>query len=147
MALHAEGELPTPTGRQVFEVTDGVAERQYDADLPAIIDFTIASFLASLVAEGSHLVFVHHEDGAVLDYRWWHPARVSWVRVEPRAGGPTRVHESGTRWLWAEIAPVLAYWDNTGHPDIDQFGLTITPQRHTLWIGSPSSPQQWTLPS
>jgi Protein-L-isoaspartate(D-aspartate) O-methyltransferase (PCMT) len=147
MALHTEGELPTPTGGQVFEVTGGFAERQYDADLPAGIDFTVASFLASLIAEGSHLVFVHRKDGAVLDYRWWHPVSKSWVRAEPRAGGPARVHETGTRQLWAEIAPVLAYWDNAGRPGIDQFGLTITPQHHTLWISSPSSPQQWTLPS
>jgi hypothetical protein len=73
MSLHTEGELPAPTGRQIFEVTSGAAAQQQDADLPASIDFTLASFLASLIAEGSYLMFVHREDGAVVDYRWWHP--------------------------------------------------------------------------
>lgn len=147
MTLHAEGEPPPPTVGKVFEVTSGAAQRQYDTDVPASLDFTIASFLASMIAERSQLMFVRHEDGTVVDYRWWHPVSDSWVRIEPRAGGPARVHETGARDLWAEIAPILADWDNAGRPGIDQFGLTITPQRHTLWIGSPSSPQQWTLPS
>lgn len=40
-----------------------------------------------------------------------------------------------------------AHLDNAGRPGIDQFGVTITPQYHTLWIGSPGSTQQWRLPS
>jgi len=139
MALHTEGELPTSTSGRVFEVTGGVAERQYDADLPGSLDFTVASFLASLIAERSQLMFVHREDGTVVDYRWWHPASNSWVRVEPRSGGPARVHETGIRHLWAKIDPILADWDNAGRPGIDQFGLTITPQHYTLWVGSPSN--------
>ena len=147
MALRTEDEPPPPTSGQVFDVTGATAARQHDVDAPAGLDFTIASFLASLIAERSHLIFVHCEDGTVVDYRWWHPASESWVRVEPRSGGPARIHETGTRHLWAELAPILAGWDNTGRPDIHQFGLTITPQHHTLWISSPSSSHQWTLSS
>lgn len=147
MALHTAGEPPPPTSGEVFDVTGGAAQRQHDADVPASLDFTIASFLASLIAERSHLMFVHREDGSVVDYRWWHPASESWVRVELRDREPARIHETGTRHLWAEFAPILAEWDKTGRPDIEQFGLTVTPQHHTLWISSPSGPHQWTLPS
>jgi protein-L-isoaspartate O-methyltransferase len=99
MALHAANESPPPTSGEIFDVTTSRPQRQHDADVPADLDFTIASFLASLIAERSHLMFVHREGGAVVDYRWWHPASASWVRVELRDSGPARIHETGTRQL------------------------------------------------
>jgi hypothetical protein len=38
-------------------------ERRYDADPPAGLDVTIASFLISVIVEGSRLIFVYREDG------------------------------------------------------------------------------------
>lgn len=148
MALHTGSEPPPATSSEIFNVTGVTAQRQHDdTDVPPGVDFSIASFLASLIAERSHLMFVHREDGTVVEYRWWHPASESWVRIELRDGRPDRIHETGTRRLWTELAPILAGWDHAGRPDINQFGLTITPQQHTLWIGSSSSSYQWILPS
>lgn len=147
MPLHTAADPPNPTSSVIFDLTSVAAERQHNTDIPADLDFTVASFLASLVAERSDLMFVHREDGAVVSYRWWHPASESWVRVELHDDRSAQIHETGPRHLWAELAPILAAREDASLPDINQFGLTITPQRHMLWIGAPDSPHRWTLPS
>jgi hypothetical protein len=51
----------------------------------------------------------------------------AWRQVH--TGGPTR--------LWPHVEQAYQGWRGWGEPGWDQFGLTVTPDRHVLWLRDP----------
>lgn len=135
MPLRSGDDHTQPSGRWIVEATSGEPERSHVAAVPAEVDFTMAAFFADLVADRSHLIFVHDDDGTLLSYRWIHPASQSWARVEPGHDGLMVISETGPRRLWAELAPVLDSWHAAGRPGIEHYGLTVAADgTHTMWL-------------
>ncbi|MGW1676050.1 methyltransferase domain-containing protein [Saccharopolyspora sp. NPDC002376] len=137
MALRSAGDPSRSHGRHIVEMTAGAPDSTYTADVAPDVDFTMAAFFSSLIAEHSQLVFVHDEDGDVSSYRWIHPATQSWARVD-LTNDHAAVNQSGARRLWTELAPVLDSWHAAGRPGLERYGLTVTgSDQHTLWLDHP----------
>jgi methyltransferase of ATP-grasp peptide maturase system len=71
----------------------------------------------------------------------------SWAEVD-RDGGPDGRHsvrEAGPTPLWAHVETAWQQWTDLGEPPWHEFGLTATPERHTVWHRSPDGPT-WSLP-
>ncbi|AXI81139.1 hypothetical protein C7M71_003595 [Peterkaempfera bronchialis] len=66
----------------------------------------------------------------------------SWASVVFRAGeAKATVHQSGPRRLWDEVSRALEWWRGLGSPQVDSFGLTVTPEgAHRPWLADPSRP-------
>ncbi|MEV6977097.1 methyltransferase domain-containing protein [Kitasatospora sp. NPDC093806] len=81
-----------------------------------------------------------YEDGA---YTLWLYSRdtLSWASVDyERDRTEFEVYQSGPRKLWDEVETAWHWWDDQGRPGYDRFGLTITPNGHTVWLESPDNP-------
>ncbi|MFO7284317.1 MAG: methyltransferase domain-containing protein [Thermobifida fusca] len=59
----------------------------------------------------------------------------SWARVYP-----DRVEQGGPRRLWEELEQAHAWWVQRGRPEVSEFGLTVGPQGHVVWLESPDGP-------
>ncbi|MFF1790419.1 methyltransferase domain-containing protein [Kitasatospora sp. NPDC058243] len=81
-----------------------------------------------------------YEDGA---YTLWIYSRdtQSWASVDYERGRTEYdVYQSGPRRLWDEVAAAWQWWADQGRPEFDRFGLTVTPDSHTVWLDSPDNP-------
>ncbi|MER7850124.1 methyltransferase domain-containing protein [Kitasatospora sp. NPDC096077] len=81
-----------------------------------------------------------YEDGA---YTLWLHSRdtLSWASVDyERDRTAYEVHQSGPRNLWDEVEAAWRRWDDHGRPGPERFGLTVTPDAHTVWLDSPENP-------
>ncbi|MBT2207877.1 methyltransferase domain-containing protein [Actinomadura sp. NEAU-AAG7] len=64
----------------------------------------------------------------------------AWASVDYVPGHETyRVEQAGDRALWEEVEDAYAQWLKWGRPDITRFGMTVTPQAHTIWLDDPSN--------
>lgn len=55
------------------------------------------------------------------------------------------VTQSGPRRLWDDVETVYHTWRALGTPARERFGLTVTPQRQTIWLDIPDSGHNWQL--
>lgn len=64
----------------------------------------------------------------------------SWAAVEFAADEPhATVYQSGPRRLWDEVERALTWWAEHGRPDLDRFGLTVSPDGTTrAWLDRPA---------
>ncbi|WP_278360458.1 hypothetical protein [Thermobifida fusca] len=62
-------------------------------------------------------------------------ASPSWARVYS-----DRVEQGGPRRLWEELEQAYAWWVQRGRPEVSQFGLTVGPRSHVVWLESPDGP-------
>ncbi|MEV6972397.1 methyltransferase domain-containing protein [Kitasatospora sp. NPDC093806] len=79
-------------------------------------------------------------DGA---YTLWLYSRdtLSWASADYERGCTAyEVYQSGPRKLWDEVEATWRWWDGHGRPGFDRFGLTVTPDAHTVWLDSPQKP-------
>lgn len=69
----------------------------------------------------------------------------SWceVREEPDDDGTRAVWETGPHRLWRIIEDAYARWRALGRPGWERFGLTVTPERHCLWLDNPEGEHTW----
>ncbi|MGG7569041.1 protein-L-isoaspartate O-methyltransferase family protein [Streptomyces sirii] len=61
----------------------------------------------------------------------------SWACALFRDGASTRVWQSGPRYLWSEVEAAYQWWLDIGRPDVDRFGLTVTPDGQYAWLDEP----------
>ncbi|WP_308013983.1 methyltransferase domain-containing protein [Streptantibioticus parmotrematis] len=67
----------------------------------------------------------------------------SWTLAEfPEEGAPL-VRQSGSRRLWDEVLGVLDWWEREGSPEPHHFGLTVTPDGQSAWLGDAAD--AWTV--
>jgi protein-L-isoaspartate(D-aspartate) O-methyltransferase len=73
----------------------------------------------------------------------------SWCEVD-REPGPDGSHQltfGGPQSLWDGVQAAWEQWTRHGSPAWSQFGLTATPERHTIWLSDPASGPSWSLPT
>ncbi|MET8630310.1 hypothetical protein ABZW30_42500 [Kitasatospora sp. NPDC004669] len=85
--------------------------------------------LTERYADGSYTLWLH--DTAITSWATadWEPDRAAY-----------EVAQSGPRSLWDEVAAAWRWWDDQDRPGFDRFGLTVTPDGHTVWLDSPDNP-------
>ncbi|MGH3906576.1 MAG: methyltransferase domain-containing protein [Pseudonocardiaceae bacterium] len=73
----------------------------------------------------------------------------SWCEVERDSGpdGRYRLIFGGPQPLWDWVDAAWEQWTRHGNPAWSQFGLTATPERHTIWLGNPDNGPSWSLPT
>ncbi|WP_433891099.1 ATP-grasp peptide maturase system methyltransferase [Streptomyces sp. CA-111067] len=55
------------------------------------------------------------------------------------------VHQHGPLRLWDQVEDALLAWQGAGSPDQTAFGMTVTDETQTVWLGEPGGPN-WQLP-
>ncbi|MFJ8624637.1 methyltransferase domain-containing protein [Kitasatospora sp. NPDC093550] len=81
-----------------------------------------------------------YADGAYTLWLYSRDAR-SWASADYERGRTSyEVYQSGPRRLWDEVEAAWRWWDAQGRPSPDRFGLTVTPDAHTLWLDAPEDP-------
>lgn len=57
----------------------------------------------------------------------------AWAKV----GTSSEVSYGGSADLWTTVEDAFHYWEEKGCPGVDRFGVTVTPERQTLWLETP----------
>lgn len=72
----------------------------------------------------------------------------SWceVRETPDEHGRRVVWETGPHRLWRLIEDSHAQWCALGRPGWERFGLTVTAERHCIWLDRPEGEHTWVQP-
>lgn len=76
---------------------------------------------------------------------WIVHADGSWVCHTTDTGGTHRVRQGGPNRLWDRIEQLHQHWNDLGAPQRQRFGLTVTPDAHTVWLDDPSYGRTWAL--
>lgn len=100
-----------------------------------------AVFAAGLLLPGVGWA-VRHGAGHSVSLCLVDPATGSWALLrtpaEPRIGR-SEVRQKGPRFLADELERAHGLWREAGRPAPDRFGLTVTPDRQSVWIDDESS--------
>ena len=106
---------------------------------PALIETWTGHFLAQLAAPSAELATTGDSvilvDVATGSQAWTEPA-----------GGGWAVHQHGPLRLWDQVEGALMTWQEAGAPDQSAFGMTVTDDAQTVWLGTPTGPS-WQLPA
>ena len=106
---------------------------------PSLIDTWTGHFVAQLAAPSAELVSTSDSvilvDAATGSQAWTEPAGNGWT-----------VHQHGPLRLWDQVEGALTTWKEAGQPDQSAFGMTVTDDTPTVWLGEPSGPS-WQLPA
>lgn len=57
-----------------------------------------------------------------------------------RDGDPARVWQSGSRRLWDEAEAAYRWWERSGGPGHERFGLTVDEGGEYVWLDRPDNP-------
>lgn len=69
----------------------------------------------------------------------------SWCEIGEVGDDGTRpVWEGGPESLWFRFEVAYQEWRDAGEPDWPRFGLTVTPENHTVWLDAPTG-RKWLL--
>ncbi len=73
----------------------------------------------------------------------------SWCEVDrdPGPDGSYPLTFGGPQPLWDRVQAAWQQWTRHGRPAWSQFGLTATPEHHTIWLSDPASGPSWLLPT
>jgi hypothetical protein len=107
---------------------------------PNLIETWTGHFVAQLAAPSAELVST--SDSVILV----DVATGSQAWTEPAGGGGWTVHQHGPLGLWDQVEGALATWKEAGAPDQSAFGMSVTDDTQTVWLGEPSGPS-WHLPA
>ncbi|MFD6337236.1 ATP-grasp peptide maturase system methyltransferase [Streptomyces sp. NPDC060131] len=105
---------------------------------PGLFDNWAGRFVAQLAAPSAE--FVTTVDNVILvdvatgSQAWTEPAGTGWT-----------VHQSGRLRLWDQVEEALLTWQAAESPDQTAFGMTVTEDVQTVWLGAPDGPS-WRLP-
>ncbi|MFC5214330.1 ATP-grasp peptide maturase system methyltransferase [Streptomyces coerulescens] len=121
-----------------FELLPG-DERSSRID-PALLDDWTGRFVAQLAAPSAERLGAGSEQ-ILLDVATGSQAR---TRPADAREGWT-VNQRGPLKLWNAVEDSIALWEGHGSPHLSEFGMTITPDAQTVWLGEPHGPS-WTLP-
>ena len=73
----------------------------------------------------------------------------SWCEIDrdPDPGSRYQLTYGGPQPLWDWVESAWEQWTRHGGPAWSQFGLTATPERHTIWLSNPGNGPSWSLPT
>ncbi|MGH3326826.1 MAG: methyltransferase domain-containing protein [Streptomycetales bacterium] len=70
------------------------------------------------------------------------PDTGSWACADYEPGlAEFAVEQYGPRRLWEEVEAAYRWWGHAGRPARERFGLTVTPEKQTVWLDGPDDPQ------
>ncbi|MEU7094195.1 methyltransferase domain-containing protein [Kitasatospora aureofaciens] len=100
----------------------------------------LAMFAVGVQVPGAFPLTERYADGTYT--LWLHDTAVtSWATADWEPGRTAyEVVQSGPRSLWNEVESAWNWWDDRGRPGFDRFGLTVTPDGHTVWLDGPDNP-------
>ncbi|WP_329386853.1 ATP-grasp peptide maturase system methyltransferase [Streptomyces sp. NBC_01716] len=105
---------------------------------PGLLDDWTGHFVAQLAAPSAELwtsrTGVVLADVATGSQAWTESNRDGWS-----------VHQNGPLRLWDQVETALLTWQAAGAPEQSAFGMTITDEAQTVWLGAPDGPS-WRLP-
>ncbi len=58
-----------------------------------------------------------------------------------------RVSQAGPRRLWDRVEEAHAFWQQSGRPSSERFGITATATEQYVWYDHPDSEHRWPLPT
>lgn len=102
--------------------------------------FDVAHFAVGLQVRDIVRVLAEKRDG--VQPVWFHSLRdrsCAVVMFEDGADS-ARVFHAGPRPVWDEVKAAWHWWDHSGRPDYERFGLTVTAEGHTAWLDTPEHP-------
>lgn len=68
------------------------------------------------------------------------PLSGSWARCQVKSKvGPQVITQYGPRRLWNEVEEARTWWVREGKPGLDRFGVTVSPEGQSMWLGDPSN--------
>ncbi|MEU7165495.1 ATP-grasp peptide maturase system methyltransferase [Streptomyces morookaense] len=112
---------------------------------PGLLGMPDSGFVAQLAMPGARFFSMPTHDGTpgtyVID-----ATNGSFAVLTPKGDGEWTVRQGGLITLWDEFEQSLAVWHTAGSPPPTAFGVTVTPQRQCVWLGSPGGPN-WRLPT
>lgn len=112
---------------------------------PEVLADWTPQFVAQLAVPGAQYVGMSTDGGPMLDHVV-DLATGSFATLVPIGGGGFLVRQGGPLRLWDTVEEAISTWRDVGAPPQTEFGLTITPSRQRVWLGSPEGPG-WDLPS
>lgn len=69
----------------------------------------------------------------------------SWAEITIAAEHDGIVTEGGPRALWRMVEDAQQLWEGVDRPDWSRFGMTVTPDRQTVWLDNPDNGLCWDL--
>lgn len=72
----------------------------------------------------------------------------SWALVDvdlPAQESGFDVYQYGSRWLWDEATAAYRWWLDHGSPGAARFGMTVTAESQSVWLGSPGGCHCWRI--
>ncbi|MGH3800954.1 MAG: methyltransferase domain-containing protein [Pseudonocardiaceae bacterium] len=112
---------------------DIIADRsRTDVDLADLLDEQ-ARFGIGLRVPDCRLTWELGDDGYLSTL--WLLAPDSWACVQD-----TVVRQAGARRLWDEMTTAHSWWQLSGRPHRDRYGVTVTADRQWVWLDDPARP-------
>lgn len=128
----ARPHAPPPLG--MLPDTGAGVERATSVGADVLDDWT-ARFVAQIAAPRAQRVTLDANEHLLLDVE-----AGTWALVY-REGQSCRVRQGGPARLWDGVESLIARWREAGAPDLDGFGLTVTPEgEHRYWLDTPDCP-------
>lgn len=124
-------------------VTGGAYGRPAQVGPEVLADWT-ARFVARLAVPAAQHIRMSVAGGPMLDHVV-DLATGSFATLVPDSEGGFLVSRGGPERLWDAVEQSIAVWRHEGAPPQTEFGLTITPARHQVWLGAPEG-RTWDLP-
>jgi protein-L-isoaspartate O-methyltransferase len=102
-------------------------------------DWDIRRFFTGLaVPNVTHVI--HHQDEDTTTAWFYGLTDKSWAAVVRRKDQPeTTVYQAGPRRLWHAVERALDWWEASGRPGIERFGLTVAHGEQTAWLDQPNN--------
>ncbi|MFI0450618.1 methyltransferase domain-containing protein [Actinomadura sp. 6N118] len=67
----------------------------------------------------------------------------SWAKATKTA--PAKIEHGGPADIWTQVEQAHKWWTDHGHPDVESFGLTVSPNEQRLWYQAPDA-ESWPAP-
>ncbi|MFI6278752.1 ATP-grasp peptide maturase system methyltransferase [Streptomyces sp. NPDC050988] len=119
-------------------------ERPAQVGPEVLADWT-TQFVAQLAVPGAQYIGMSTDGGPMLDHVVDLATR-SFATLVPDGRGGCLVRQGGPLRLWDAAEEAISSWRKAGAPPQTEFGLTVTPDRQRVWLGSPEGPA-WDLPA
>ncbi|MGW5616744.1 ATP-grasp peptide maturase system methyltransferase [Streptomyces sp. NPDC003877] len=111
---------------------------------PEVLISSGSAFMVQLAAPDARFFSMAVDGGAVSTFLL-DSVTDSFAALTPTDSG-WQVRQGGPRRLWDAIESAVATWEEYGSPNTAAFGVTVSRDRQTVWLGNPHGPQ-WALPT
>ncbi|MFI9236923.1 ATP-grasp peptide maturase system methyltransferase [Streptomyces sp. NPDC053079] len=112
---------------------------------PEILSDWTPQFVAQLAVPAAQYLGMATDGGPMADHLIDLPSQ-SFASLVPDGKDGYLVRQGGPLRLWDAVEDAIDTWKAAGTPPQTEFGLTVTPQRQRVWLGSPEGPG-WDLPT